>query len=567
MNNTWKYRPADEKQVEKIARILGCRKITATLLVNRGITTPELAYPFLLPSFEHLADPFSLKDMEKAVVRITTAVVNHEKIMIFGDFDADGISATSLLNDFLTGIDGDITWYIPHRIKEGHGLRQHHVSMAADENVDLIITVDCGSDSNDAVEAAAEEDIDVIVTDHHETAVPLPPAVAVVNPKRADCPSNLDYLAGVGVAFYLVIALRQHLRKQGFWKERKEPNLVQLCDLVALGTIADMVPLKKENRILTQAGINTMKKGERPGLKALFDVSRIDCSTMDSEDISFKIAPKINAAGRISHARTCVALLSSWEKAGAEQTADILDQLNKKRQQTEQSIIEVIEKRIFKEPTILKAPAIVLWDKKWNPGILGIAASKISKKHNRPAILLSTAGPMVTGSCRSVGKINIYKALSRCSSLLEKFGGHAMAAGLSLKEKNLEDFSKAVEQEIAASANMEDYQQEVVLDCHLELREITTELAREIDRLRPFGMGNPEPLFTSSRIKVASSCLIGARHRKMVLEQAGTTVEAMAFNIESLENLPEFFEKIAFKLKVNRFKNKNTLQMIVHAYC
>ncbi|MEA1968285.1 MAG: single-stranded-DNA-specific exonuclease RecJ, partial [Thermodesulfobacteriota bacterium] len=390
MNDIWTDKKPDRDKVEKIARILNCHRIIALLLVNRGVDTPERAFPFLVPSLKDITDPFALRDMDKAVLRICTAIENREKILIFGDFDADGVTSTSLLNDFLSYADAEVAWYIPHRIKEGHGLQKNHINMAVDLNIDLIITVDCGSDGNEAVMAARKEDIDVIITDHHETAKPLPSAVAIVNPKREDCTADLGYLAGVGVAFYLVIALRQQLRKTGYWKEIVEPNLLQYCDLVALGTIADMVPLKNENRILTKTGITVMRKGERVGFKALSDISKIDYNKIDSEDISFKIAPRINAAGRISHARICVNLLTSKEKTGADQTADILDQLNKKRQQTEQSIMDDIEKKFLRKPEIMKNSIIVLWDKKWNPGVLGIAASKISKKHTRPVILIST---------------------------------------------------------------------------------------------------------------------------------------------------------------------------------
>ncbi|MEA2060740.1 MAG: single-stranded-DNA-specific exonuclease RecJ [Thermodesulfobacteriota bacterium] len=563
MKDIWTYKPADTDQIEKIARILKCHRITATLLVNRGINTPEQAYAFLFPSLDHLSDPFSIKDMEKAASRIITAIENREKILVFGDFDADGVTATSLLNEFLSLADADITWYIPHRTKEGHGLEKNHIAMAADQDIDLIITVDCGSDSYEAVLAAAGEDIDVIVTDHHETPENLPLAAAVVNPKRKDCPSHLTHLAGVGVAFYLVIALRQMLRKKGFWKETQEPNLLQYCDLVAVGTIADMVPLKNENRILTRAGINIIKKGMRPGLRALTDLGRIDCRYMDAEDIAFKIAPKINAAGRISHARICVSLLTSREKTGAEQTADILDRHNKKRQQIELGILDDIEKKISSRPDILKKTVVILWDEKWHPGVLGIAASKISKKYARPAILISTAVHPASGSCRSTGTINIHDALCQCSGFLEKFGGHFMAAGLSINEKNLVSFSRALENRLNPDCCPPDFKNTFFLDCPLDIKDITDTLFNEIEKLKPFGMDNPEPVFKSSRVNVVSSYIIGAKHRKMILEQDGRKIEAIEFNIDNPDITPTFFKTIAFKIKINRFKNQAVPQIII----
>ncbi len=534
----------------------------AELLVNRGIDTPEQAYSFLCPSLKNLTDPFCIKDMDKAVNRIWTAIENRERILIFGDFDADGVTSTSILNDFFTFIDAEVSWYVPHRTKEGYSLKKDHIAMAVDQKIDLIITVDCGSDSNEAVVAAQKEDIDVIITDHHELPEKTPPALAVINPKRKDCNSGLTHLAGVGIAFYLVIALRKHLREKGFWEEKQEPNLIQYCDLVAIGTIADMVPLKKENRILSCAGINVMKKGARPGLKALAQVSRVELTDIDSDDISFRIAPRLNAAGRISHARICVNLLCTNDRITAEQTAATLDGLNRKRQETEQSIIEDIENKIYKNPELINKPAIVMYDRSWIPGVLGIAASKTAKKYFKPVILISTGSSPAVGSCRSIENINLYHALNECSFILERFGGHFMAAGLSIKKEKIKKFSNAFEKEIAKIISENDFKKTLFLDSALNPCEITESLINEVDMLRPFGTDNPEPVFYCSDLKVQSSVLIGTKHRKMILEKSGYTVEAMQFNIENPET-PVYLKKIAFKLRINRFGRKNNPQIII----
>lgn len=500
--------------------------------------------------------------MDKAVERIWTAICNHEKILIFGDFDADGITSTSVLNDFFSCINADVSWYIPHRTKEGYSLKKAHIDMAADQGIDLIITVDCGSDSNEAVLAAKKEDIDIIITDHHEVPEDIPLALAMINPKRKDCPSGLSHLAGVGVAFYLVIALRKYLREKGFWKNTAEPNLLAYCDLVAIGTIADMVPLKKENRVLSCAGINLMKKGNRKGLAALSQVSRIDLKNMDSDDISFRIAPRINAAGRISHARICVDLLCTTDQVNAEKTSEILDSLNRKRQETEQRIIDDIEKRIIREPELLRRSALIMCDRSWNPGVLGIAASKIAKKYFRPVILISTTLSPAVGSCRSIENVNIYEALNKCSSMLEKFGGHFMAAGLSIREDKIEAFSNAFEKQISETIAGNNLSKSLYLDCQLMPEEITEDLINEVDMLRPFGTGNPEPIFYCSDLIVCSCVFIGTKHRKMVLEKSGHKVAAIQFNIKSQET-PAYFKKIAFKLKINRFNSRNYPQIII----
>ncbi len=534
----------------------------AELLVNRGIDTPEQAYSFLCPDLKNLTDPFCLKDMDKAVERIWTAIQNHEKILIFGDFDADGVTSTSILNDFFSFIDAEVSWYIPHRTKEGYSLKNDHITMAIDQGIDLIITVDCGSDSNEAVAAAQKEDIDVIITDHHEVPEKIPSALAIINPKQKDCTSGLTHLAGVGVAFYLVIALRKYLREKGFWKETGEPNLIQYCDLVAIGTIADMVPLKRENRILSCAGINVMKQGKRPGLAALSQVSRIELQNIDSDDISFRIAPRINAAGRISHARICVSLLCTNDRIKADQTAAILDGFNRKRQEMEQAIIEDVDKKILKYPEVLKKSAIVMHDGYWHPGVLGIAASKMSKKYFKPVILISTGSHPAVGSGRSIENINLYYALYKCASMLEKFGGHFMAAGLSIKEEKIEAFSNAFEEQISEMLLKNNAKKTLYLDCSLIPGEITANLINEVDMLRPFGTDNPEPIFYCDDLKVQSSTLIGTKHRKMVLEKSGSTVEAMQFNIKSHE-IPVFFKHIAFKLRINRFGKKKCPQIII----
>ncbi|MFK5952493.1 MAG: single-stranded-DNA-specific exonuclease RecJ [Desulfobacterium sp.] len=570
MDMEWIYKIADPDTVTKISRIIGCHRAVAELLVNRGITTPEEAFSFMYPSFDTLAPPFSMKDMTPAVERIYTAICHREKIMIFGDFDADGVTATAILHDFLTHVNAEVSWYIPHRIKEGYSMKPTHIAMAVEQCIDLIITVDCGSDNHDAVDAAAKEDIDVIITDHHQISPPFPRAVAIVNPKREDCMAKLDHLAGVGVAFYLVIALRKYMREQNFWNDITEPNLLTYCDLVAIGTMADMVPLKNENRILTTAGIRVIQQGKRLGIKALADVSRVDHTLFDSDDISFRIAPRINAAGRMAHARICVGMLTTREKSSAEQTASLLDQLNLKRQQTERSIVEDIENQIHRQPDILDRQAIVLANGKWNPGVIGIAASKTARKYFRPVVLISTAATPATGSCRSVASVDIHAILTQCAPLLETFGGHVMAAGISILEKNIEAFSHLFAEKVALAVQEHPLEKQLTMDCSLEPHEITEEFIKEVDRLRPFGTDNPEPLFYCKDLKVTSSFLIADKHRKMTLEKSspqGTsaTIEAFQFNIDAQQPLPMFFEKIAFRVRINRFNRKSFPQIIIEA--
>ena len=560
------YSESPPDKTKALCNALGCHPVIASLLWSRGFHSPESAQFFLNPNFDQLTNPFKLKDMDIAVDRIYSAIQNKEKIMVFGDFDADGVTATALLHDFFSRIEADISWYVPHRIKEGYSLQVSHIAMAADLNVDLIITVDCGVTSNDAVLAARDEDMDVIVTDHHEPSDILPDAMAVIDPKQKECTANLDYLAGVGVAFYLVMALRKHFRDQGFWDRYEEPNLLDFLDLFALGTIGDMVPLIHENRVLCMAGIRQIKKGKRPGIHALAQVARVDLGTLDSDDISFKLVPRINAAGRISHSRICVSLLTAQSMVEAEKTAQLLDELNQKRQLIEKEIVQDIEKRIFERPALLKNRLLVLWDSSWNPSVLGIAASKLARKYTCPVVLICDGQEPAMGSCRSINNINIHQALGEASHLLERFGGHAMASGLALKKENLPQLVQSLSEHMQATYTDEAFEKSMVIDTQLVIEDMNYELALQLNRLRPFGTANPEPIFLASNLKVISSYLLGGLHRKMILQHpdspGGATVEALHFNLPDPNYLPDHYEQLAFRLKINKFKAKSA-QIII----
>ncbi|NOX33857.1 MAG: single-stranded-DNA-specific exonuclease RecJ [Deltaproteobacteria bacterium] len=560
MDTILKYSVPDQKSVEHLTRGLNCHPLLARLLLARGIESIKKARFFLNPDFENLTDPFLLKGMNKAVVRILTAVKNKEKILVFGDFDADGVTSTAVITEFLEYCDADVSWYIPHRIKEGYSLHPDHIQMALDRDIDLIITVDCGITSHEAVKKASLEDIDVIITDHHEPSATLPCAVAVVDPKQEGCKSGLSFLAGVGVVFFLVMALRKFFREQGFWGNIKEPNLMEYLDLFAIGTIGDMAPLTNENRVFCISGLKRIRQGTRLGLKSLAEISRVDFKKIDSDDISFKIVPRINAAGRISHARICVSHLMAKDIVSTEKTASLLNRLNVKRQEIEQEIVLDIEQKLQKKPVLLNKKLLMLWDDQWNPSVLGIVASKLSRKYYCPVILLAGKGEDAIGSGRSINNINIYKALVENESLLVKFGGHAMAAGLTVKKNNLPELRQNLNRHMKESYCEKDFKKSMIIDAVLDFEDINFNLARQLDWLRPFGAGNPEPVFICKHIRVASSYVIGNSHRKMVLEKADSIsrhrVEAFHFNIKDPDKEPSYYPQIAFKLKINKFKTE-----------
>lgn len=568
MNTRLIYFEPDPVIVDQLTTGLQCHPLLSSLLSSRGITTVSEAKSFLNPGFDTLTDPFTIKDMNAAVERIYTAVKNQEKILIFGDFDADGVTSTSVLADFFEYCGANISWYIPHRIKEGYSLQTDHILMSVDRDIDLIITVDCGVSSHEAIDLAKKEDIDVIITDHHEPEPLLPKAVAVIDPKRDDCPAGLNYLAGVGVAFYLIMALRKYFRQQAFWEDRDEPNLKNYLDLFAIGTIGDMVPLVKENRLLCIAGLEIIRQGRRPGLKSLALTSRIDLQKLDSDDISFKIVPRINAAGRISHARICVSQLTSPDIITSEQTASLLDQLNVKRQKIEQEIVADIENRLSLSPELLDTRLLFLWDNEWDPSVLGIAASKLSRKYSRPVLLLSAQDDIAVGSGRSINNINIYQALKAHDSNLEKFGGHAMACGLTVKTKNLSTLAQRLNDYMMLNISEDSFNKTLTIDAVLDFNEINYTLACEINRLRPFGVANPEPVFLCRDATVFSSYIIGGSHRKMILGKKGNprseNVEAFQFNVSDPDEHPSFLKEIVFKLKINKFKSKAAQMILEH---
>ncbi|MCG8553510.1 MAG: single-stranded-DNA-specific exonuclease RecJ [Desulfobacterales bacterium] len=550
------YTTPDTKVIEQLQKTLGCHPIITRLLADRGIVTADEARFFLNPDYSRLSTPFELKDMDKAVERIYTAVSNKEKILIFGDFDADGVTATAMLYQFLGLVEADLSWYVPHRTKEGYSLQVPHIEMAVSMDVDLIITVDCGISSHDAVEAAAKEDIDIIITDHHEPDTTVPHALAVINPKQADCSAGLDYLAGVGVAFYLIMGLRKIFRDNGVWEQYPEPRLSEYLDLFTIGTIGDMVPLVQDNRVLCVAGMKRIRRGLRPALVSMARTSRIDLDKLDSDDISFRIVPRLNAAGRISHARICVSHLTCPAPAQTETTAALLDELNRKRQLIEKEIVEDIERRIATDPSILENRLIVLWDTGWEASVLGIAASRIARKHACPVVLLNSKDDIAKGSCRSINQINIHEILSKVRNVLETFGGHAMAAGLSMRKENLARLKPALVNILNLIGTEKDFKPVRKIDAVIEIADITPELVRQIDMLRPFGTGNPEPVFLMENVWVVSSIIMGGCHRKMTLtDQRGEhKVEALHFNLSDTTGLPEFFPKLIVKLKTDRFR-------------
>ena len=568
MDKHWHMLQPDPEVIKKLSRQLNYNPITATVLVNRDIITLPDAQSFLNTSLNNLRPPFSLKDMEAAVNRIYKAIVDNEKILVFGDYDVDGITAVVVLLNFLRYVGADVSYYIPHRITEGYSIQPRHISQyARPHQVDLIITADCGSGSHQAVEAANRFGIDMVITDHHNISEDIPPALAVINPKRPDCSAGLQNLAGVGVAFFLLICLRTHLREKGFWDEQPEPNLKEYCDLVALGTVADMVPLIEENRILCKAGLELINAGHRPGLTALVEASAIRNQSPNAEDIAFRLAPRLNAAGRLDHAARAVDLLTAGDSDSAETTAHTLNLLNRKRQDLQKGILADIQRFIENNPSLLHRQTLVLSREGWHAGVLGIVASRLMQNYHRPVVLISVQDGIGKGSARGVEGLNLYDALADCHSFLENFGGHAMAAGLQIREEKIADFQNAFESVIQRTTSPDDLTPAIHIDCELDLTSISDGLIDELELLMPYGTGNPEPLFLARNVKVLNSKIVGQNHRRMILSQASgyarTAIPAIQFNLEADDTQKTSFDQIVFRLRWNRWNGKKSAQMVI----
>ncbi len=566
MGKIWKILKPDPQDVANISRMLKYNKVTATILANRKIVSHKDLPLFFDSSLKGISNPFCLKDMDLAVERIIRGVLSKEKILIFGDYDVDGITATAVLYEFLKYIGADVSYYIPHRINEGYGLKPNQITeVAIPKKAHLIITVDCGAGSYKAVESANTAGIDVVITDHHTISDNLPKAKAVVNPKRSDCSSGLDYLAGVGVAFYLVIALRKQLRDQDFWIDRAEPNLKNMCDLVALGTVADIVPLTGENRILVKQGLGVIRKGDRPGIQALSKACGVSGSVINSGDISFRLAPRINAAGRMSHGEIALKLLLTDDVEFAEKTAKDLCRMNQNRQIIEKEIMADIARYMDDYPDFVqKNLTIVMAHNCWHEGLLGIVAAKMTDLYYRPVVLISNKNGIGKGSARSIPGFDLYKALKLCSDDFEDFGGHKMAAGLTIQGEKINQFRENFEQAAKDLTEPGDFIPIHLIDYELDFQLITDRLIDELESLQPYGSFNREPLFMAMNIEVLFSKVVGKDHRRMQLGQKnGKALNAIYFNVPPEILNAKRFERIAFRLHWNRYNGGKTAQVII----
>jgi single-stranded-DNA-specific exonuclease len=522
----WVTATSDDDRLSRLTESLGLSPITAQVLVNRGIGSADEAKRFLAPSTEDLFDPFLLPDIEKAVDRITQAIQNQEPIFIYGDYDVDGVSATSLYLEVLQGVGARVSYYIPHRLKEGYGLNAEAIQWIAQQGGRLLITADCGTTSHQEIALANCLGISVIVTDHHEVPAELPAAYALINPLRSDSRYPFRGLCATGLAFKVSQALL-HRNVGSEVAERLTPCL----DLVTLATIADLVPLVGENRYFVKEGLARLSQNHRIGIRALKEAAGLS-DAVGVGTVAFALGPRINAAGRLARADTGVRLLTSRIPAEAKELSEELNRANRERQQIEERVLNEAVAQI-QQQGLEKQRTLVLASRDWHLGVVGIVASRIVERYHRPTVLIAM-GPegIGKGSARSIPAFHLYEALARLSHLLERFGGHKYAAGLAIQSERLGEFQEAFERVAHAILRPEDLFPRLKVDAEVEPAALTFRLISELEQLAPFGMANPEPTLAIRAVNAFDSRIVGQQHLKLKLRKPGALpLDAIGFRM------------------------------------
>lgn len=557
----WSYKPnsPDSEASVNLAAQFHIPRVVAALLLNRGISTEPQIRAYLQKTLDCVHNPALLPDMDKAVERINQAIENHEKITIYGDYDVDGITSTALLYDFLKSLDANVEYYIPDRIQEGYGLNIMAINRISKSGTKLMITVDCGITSVGEVSLAKAQGMDVIITDHHTCKEKLPEAAAVINPKRPDSEYPFRELAGVGVAFKLALALAVH---RGI---KSRDCFEQYAEIAAIGTIADVVELLDENRVIADRGLQQLQKTARPGLQALLEVAGIQ--HVNATSVAFFLAPRLNAAGRLGSAQTAVRLLLCDNQEEAYTIAKELDEENRRRQMTEQQIYQEAENMIAADPNFQQKKVIVLAKEGWHHGVIGIVASRISEKYYRPCILISHENGVGKGSGRSVAGFNLFEALCACKDLLSNYGGHAMAAGLGLSAADLEAFSAKINTYAKTHLTEDLLVRRISIDCKLKPADVSIQSIALLSRLEPFGAGNEKPVFSITGLVVQNVAAMGIDNKHLRLQLSGgeQKLSAVGFGMGTLAEALRQGDRVdvVFTMEINSYQGIDRPQLLL----
>ena len=558
MQKIWRIKEPDLELQKKLASELKISPIISQVLINRGLRSPEEIHRFLNSSLADLHNPFLLKDIKIAVRRIKSAISRQEKIMVYGDYDVDGITSVAVMLKALTKLGAaQPLYHIPNKLKEGYGLNKPAIKAAHQKNVSLLITVDCGITSIEEIKYAAGLGIDTIVTDHHQPIDNLmPKAIAIINPKKKDCSYPYKHLAGVGLVFKLIQALTEQKQDLSY------------LGLITLGTIADVAPLTGENRIIVKNGLSRLTNSTLPGIRALIGISGLAGREITARDVGYALGPRLNAAGRLGSAESSLKLLLTLRDEEARAQAKILNQKNNQRQK--------IGNRMFKE-TIAKIEegkeinfkfhkVIILWDENWHSGINGIIASRIAERYRRPTIIISLKDGLGRGSGRSIKNFHLFNAVKKCGQFLENFGGHKQAIGLTITDRNLSDFRQMANLVASEQLSGEDLIPEIDIDSELSLKEISGAFLDEIEHLRPFGLDNPQPVFLSRKLTLKTKPeIVGRNHLKMWITDGEVTHPAIWYGKAEFSSL-DWREKaisLVYSPVLNNWQGKETIQLEV----
>ncbi|MEW6669492.1 MAG: single-stranded-DNA-specific exonuclease RecJ [Thermodesulfobacteriota bacterium] len=530
MTRIWRLKPLS-RQARTLAERTGLGLPEAQVLVNRGICDEKRMASFLSPRLSSLLDPFLMKDMEDAVSLLLEAVKDREPIIVYGDYDADGLTATALLVHFLTYLGIPLSHYIPNRLTEGYGLHASAVRRSSPVKGGLLVTVDCGVSGTAEIRVLQDLGMKVIVTDHHQIPEAFEAICPTVNPHRPDCPFPFKGLSGAGVAFFLLVALRSRLREAGWFESLPEPDLRDYLDLVALGTVADMVPLADQNRILVSSGLERIRDSRWPGLLAIQEACEFGPSPRTSDDLAFRVAPRLNASGRMGEAEAGIALLTADNLPLARRLAGRLNRLNVERQEAETAVLNEIEATLPSRVDPNSRRTLVFAGEGWHRGVLGIVASRLVEKYHRPTIVLDVRDGVAAGSGRSIPGFDLYHALTKLGPLLSRFGGHRQAAGLGLEVSRIEAFAEGLEAVALEQIRPEDLVAAIEVDAEAALQELDVPAAARLSSYGPFGSGNPEPVFYSGDLEVLEARTVGDRHLRIRVRQGAAVADGIGFGL------------------------------------
>ena len=557
----WERAACDPAEVQALSHALNLDPVVARLLCLRGLSSAEAAGRFLTPSFDHLHDPWRLADLRPAVDRLLAAVERRERIAVHGDYDVDGITSTVILRRCLELLGADVVHFIPERLRDGYGLLPSTVERLHHEGARVIVSVDCGIRAADAARRAQELGVDLIITDHHEPDAVLPPALAVVNPKRHDCTYPDKNLAGVGVALKVVQAL--------CIRAGREKWLPAFVKIAAIGTLADVVPLVGENRVIAKLGLELLSRGpHKVGLRALLDASGLTGRAIDSYHIGFVLAPRVNAAGRMSTPDIATRLLLASDESLLDEARLLAEQLNvenTRRQQEEAEIVVAARKVVESDPDVGARTVLVVGGEGWHRGVIGIVASKLVETFHRPAVVLSINGDVAHGSCRSIPGFDMLAGLESCAPLLLRFGGHKAAAGLALESARIKEFRARLNVYADDRLGPDDLRPRLKIDDVLAFRGISGRMAAQLSSMEPFGPGNPRPVFCASGVDIVDGPrLLKDRHYKMALRQDGRVMRAISWRGADRHGFLESHRAqvdVAFSLDRNEFNGETYLEL------